>query len=82
MKPSDIKPGKTYTNRGAGQTRRKVLAIGDAHRPIVWRGNGTTLPPEEPGVWYKQHSGKNKVRITYGNLYLSSFAAWVGEEVA
>lgn len=71
MKPSDIKVGSTYTNKGAGKTERKVIAIGDEHRPSqFWSPNP---PPEEPGVLYEQKGKQDK-------LYLSSFAAWCGKE--
>jgi hypothetical protein len=74
MSPNDIQAGKTYTNRGAGKTRRTVIAIGDEHRPKRWNGLSTTKP-NEPGVLYEQ-GGKRR------NLYLPSFAQWVGREVA
>lgn len=73
MKPSDIKVGKTYTNKGVGRTQRTVLAIGDEHRPrIFW--NATNTPPDEPGVLYEQKGKKQ-------TLYMSSFAKWCGKEV-
>lgn len=71
MKPSDIKVGKTYTNKGVGRTQRKVLAIGNEHRPKIFFG---ATPPDELGILYEQ---KGKQR----NLYLSSFAKWCGKEV-
>ncbi len=33
MKPSEIRAGEAYRNRGKGNTVRRVLAIGDEHRP-------------------------------------------------
>jgi len=83
MKPQEIKVGKTYINRGAGTTRRKVLGIGNEHRPKVWHGNGITSPPDEPGVSFEQYSDR-KGHVKAGKacqLYLSSFAAWAGAEV-
>jgi len=71
MKPSEIKVGKTYINRGAGRTRRRVLGIGDEHKPLDgkdWRR------PKDTGVLYEQE-GKQR------SLYLISFARWAGEEV-
>lgn len=50
MKPNEIKAGRTYRNRGAGRTIRKVLAIG-FHVPFVWLSNGP--PPVEPGVRFR-----------------------------
>ena len=72
MKVSEIQAGKTYRNRGAGRTQRKVLDIGDHCRPKMWLS--MSAPPDEPGVVYQQ-SGKIR------SLYLSSFAAWAGAEV-
>jgi len=80
MKPSEIKVGKTYINRGAGRTRRRVLGIGDEHRPPVWLGAGSV--PDEPGVLYEQYTGKRaEDKPTHGKLCLSSFARWAGKEV-
>lgn len=71
MKPTDIKVGSAYRNRGKGRTVRKVLAIGD-HLDALWNGDGPA--PKGPVVQYSQ---EGKVR----SLYLSSFAAWAGSEV-
>lgn len=72
MKPSEIEVGKTYVNRGAGKTKRKVLAIGLEHRPkIFWNATGVPPDQDQPGVLYEQ-SGRQR------SLYLSSFAAWCG----
>lgn len=71
MKHSDIVVGETYINRGAGKTRRTVLAIGEEHRPKVWYSPNPR--PQEPGVRYKQGDYE-------GNLYLSSFAQWAGRK--
>ena len=68
----EIEAGKTYRNRGAGRTRRKVLAIGDEHRPKHW--HSPLARPNEPGVLFEQNGVK-------GNLYLTSFRAWVGSVV-
>lgn len=75
MKASDIKAGKTYKNRGAGRTRRTVIAIGDEHRPKHWYGDHDKGPPSEPGVLFTQ--GNSSVERT---LYLSMFAQWAGNE--
>jgi len=72
MKVSEIQVGKTYRNKNAGRTQRKVIAIGDDLRPRIWLG--TSQPPDEPGVLYEQG-------IKLECLYLSSFAAWAGAEV-
>lgn len=69
MKPSDVKVGVTYVNRGAGRTTRKVLAIGDRHRPEKWLSWMGATRPDEPVVLFEQ-KGKQAV------LYLSSFAKW------
>ena len=74
MKPSEIKVGATYVNKGAGRTKRKVLGISNELRPSVWFGNGMTEPPNEPGVEYEQAG-------SVWRLYLSSFASWCGKEV-
>lgn len=75
MYKTQIEVGKTYQNRGAGRTRRTVIAIGDEHRPRYYRNNTGKPPnPSEPGVLYEQNGKK-------GQLYLHSFAAWCGKEV-
>lgn len=73
MSPKDIAVGKTYVNRGKGRTRRRVLGIGDEHRPTSWFSD--TAPPDEPGVWFVDSDGIER------HLYLSSFASWAGREV-
>lgn len=72
MQPSDIKVGATYANKGAGTTQRKVIAIGEEHRPRKFFGIGNA--PEEVGVLFEQQGKQN-------NLYLSSFAAWCGKPI-
>lgn len=74
MKPSDVKVGETYVNRGAGRTQRKVLAIGIEHRPREWLGN-LSREPDESGVLFEQ-KGKQST------LYLSSFASWAKGPIA
>lgn len=69
MKPSDIKVGSTYTNRGAGKTRRTILAIGRDQRPE--RFFSDREPPEEDGVLYEQNGKQERI-------YISSFAGWCG----
>lgn len=68
MKESEIAVGKTYTNKGAGRTRRTVVAIGTEHIPK----RNTHL--ENNGVLYEQ-DGK---RLT---ITLRSFAAWAGKQI-
>lgn len=70
MKPADIKVGSTYINRGAGKTRRTVVAIGPEHRPDWFRSDRE--PPVEDGVLYEQDGKRD-------SLYISSFAAWCGK---
>jgi len=72
MKNSDIEVGVTYRNRGKGKTLRRVIAIGNEHRPKRFCG---IKPPEEPGVLYADMKGRHE------KLYLSSFAAWAGDNV-
>lgn len=69
MKLADIKIGKTYHNRGRGTTIRRIMGIGDEHRPQCWFS--LRPRPNEPGVLYEQ-GGRQAC------LYLSSFAAWAG----
>lgn len=73
MKPKDIIVGKIYINKGKGRTRRTVLNIGDAYRPLYWNGLPYNDPEEKgiPGVEYRQ---KDKV----DRLSLTSFANWAG----
>ena len=78
MKPSEIKVGKTYCNRGKGYTMRTVINISDKDRPNWWYGAGKK--PDEPGVLYEQYS-KGKERGFTDQLFLSSFASWAGKEV-
>lgn len=69
MKPSEIEVGETYVNRGAGKTKRRVIAIGSDIVPEFWFGSNPR--PDEPGVVFVQ---KGEMR----NMYLSSFASWAG----
>ena len=79
MKPSDIKIGKTYCNRGKGTTKRTVITISLQAQPSAWFG-ASKKPDEQPGVLYEQYS-KGKERRFTAQLFLSSFAAWAGKEV-
>lgn len=73
MKTTEIKVGEIYVNRGAGRTRRTVIAIGEEHRPNhFWNATRTPPNPDEPGVLYEQNGRQNR-------LYLSSFAQWCGK---
>lgn len=71
MRPKDIQVGKIYRNRGKGRTFRRVVAIGDEHRPTRWFSD---YPPKEPGVLYRDQVGREN------RPYLSSFAQWCKEE--
>ena len=70
MKSTEIVARHIYTNRGAGNTLRFVLDIGE-FRPLHWYSHGPR--PIEPGVLYRDNRGKE------GVLYLSSFAKWAGK---
>ena len=75
MKPSQIQVGKTYVNKGAGRTRRTVIAIGPDQAPTRWLGDPTKKPPEGSlGVKFDQDG------VYTERLYLTSFAAWAGKE--
>lgn len=73
MKPQDIKVGSTYKNKGAGKTLRKVIAIGDEHKPDVY-WNYDRSHPHDVGVLYEQKGKQYR-------LYLKSFSKWCGSEV-
>lgn len=78
MKPSEIKVGKTYCNRGRGLMVRRVVGIGKEFKPSNFYSHNE--PPDEPGVQYMQISIKgNQVTMYSGKLYLSSFASWAGK---
>ncbi len=68
MSPTNIYAGKTYTNRGAGRTRRTVNCL--FPDPVT----------NEPMVRFQQQFGKNGLREYV--LSLVSFAQWAGKEVA
>ena len=72
MKPSEIKAGATYRNKGKGRTWRKVQCIS---RCIEYEWYSMAKPPDEMGVQYVDNSGR------VSSLCLSSFASWVGSEV-
>jgi len=79
MKPSDIKIGVTYRNRGAGRTQRTVIDIGPHIEPS-WEGRG--VPPREPGVRFLPHGlPYEPEKDQTCKLFLSAFAAWAGSEV-
>ncbi len=73
MKACEIKEGGVYRNRGKGKTARRVIAIGNEHKPDHWFSDSP--PPNEPGVLYADQKGRHE------RLYLSSFAAWSGSEL-
>jgi hypothetical protein len=72
MKPSDIKVGKTYRNRGKWTTRRKVLAMTTI--AVLGLRGGVWCRPEIPGVQYEQNGSRDE-------CLLSQFAKWAGGEV-
>jgi hypothetical protein len=76
MKPSDIRVGVTYVNRGKGTTRRKVLAIGGEY--MRWYGSPLTQP-KGPGVLFVQECALTKPM--QNTLSLASFARWAGHAV-
>jgi len=73
MKPSDIKVGGVYRNRGKGTVTRRVLAIGSEYSPDRFFG---IKKPMSPGVLYLDSRGSEST------LFLSSFASWAGSEVS
>lgn len=76
MKRNEIHVGHTYQNKGAGNTRRKVVAIGTHIVPERYFGGGER--PAEVGVKFVQTG----LRGMYTDeLYLSSFAQWAGKDV-
>ncbi len=70
MKPIEIQVGKTYVNKGAGMTRRKVLDIGEHVQPPPW----------------VERTGERIVCVEYedqnrrATLPIKSFASWAGKE--
>jgi len=72
MKPSDISAGKTYRNKGAGRTTRRVVDMGTHLPPPHWFSSNPR--PDESVVEFVQGNKTHR-------LYLSSFAAWAGGEV-
>ena len=78
VKPVEIAVGKTYVNRGAGKTQRKVLRIGkDIKAP--WYSRAPR--PDEMVVEFVtiKNSGIVSEKST---LYISSFASWASNERA
>ena len=75
MKHSEIKVGKTYVNRGAGNTLRKVVAIGPEYLPLTCYSADGKFPDGSVGVLYAQLGPSGQV------LWLKSFAQWAKEEV-
>lgn len=71
MRQSDIKVGKTYYNRGKGNTQRTVIAI-SSDIPAPW--GSTHDKPDSPVVLYQQDGAAWRI-------YLRSFATWAGGEV-
>ena len=68
VKEFEIDVGKTYTNKGAGRTRRTVIAIGMEHIPA------RNDPSSSNGVLYEQKGFRSTIT-------LKSFATWAGKEV-
>lgn len=73
MRVKDIKEGNIYRNKGKGKTYRRIISIGNDHRPERFLSDNDS--PNEPGVLYEDDKGRRR------NLYLSSFAAWAGAEI-
>jgi hypothetical protein len=71
MKPSSIEVGKTYKNKGAGRTKRKVLVI-SKHLEAPWFS-----PEPRPDDFIVQYEQDGEQRT----LYLRSFASWAGGEI-
>lgn len=71
MKPSEIEVGATYVNRGAGRSKRKVIAVGPDCKPAQWLGFYEAAPNED-GVIFEQNGFVRR-------LYISSFAKWAGK---
>lgn len=69
MKPSEIKVGRTYCNRGAGRTTRRVLFIG---KPAFAKHSQTDVVI---------HTVCAKDVEYYDFSDLRTFAAWAGSEV-
>jgi hypothetical protein len=76
MNKSDIQIGKTYCNRGAGTTFRKVIDMGTHIQP-EWYG-GIYDRPKDPGVRYETVNKDGEKEVI--ELYLKSFASWAGRE--
>ena len=78
MKRKDIAVGKTYRNKGAGRTTRKVLSIGPVKTMPRWREFAINAPgDDEP---YVEFIASN-LSAEYV-LSLKSFASWAGKEEA
>lgn len=77
MKPSEIEVGKTYRNRGAGRTKRRVVAIhppgSEACNRTPWSSNNQRH--YEEAVEYEQQGVGTRL------LFISSFATWAGSVV-
>jgi hypothetical protein len=87
MKASDIKVGKTYRNRGAGTTQRKVTGIGLEFQPE--RRYSAERPDGMPGVEFQQKTlVGGAMRQGFADwsaprrLWMDSFASWAGSDAS
>lgn len=71
MRPSQIKPGKTYTGDALAIVQRRVVAVGPGHCP------GAHPIPGGVGVLYMLQGADHEGR----RVYLDTFAKWAKREV-
>ena len=70
MKPSEIKVGKTYCNRGKRLTMRRVIDI-DRSSPVLF----------DTVKFMAMDMTGNQTTTYSDSCKLSTFAAWAGKEV-
>jgi len=79
VKPSDIKVGESYINKGAGTTIRTVVAIENEtpgeNSPVWW---STKERPSEKVVTFTTTNRQWKKDKQY-HLFIRSFAQWAGK---
>lgn len=80
MKESQIQVGKTYVNKGAGRTVRRVKAIGPEFLPKFRLSTNQRFPDGAVGVLYSQIGPGRQIQNDT-TIWLKSFAAWAGAEV-
>ncbi len=71
MKSAEIQVGRTYTGL-CHQIERKVIGIGDEHRPFLFFGHGASS--KGCGVLYEQDG-------VHWRGHLAQFAQWARSEV-